>query len=70
MIKMINFINFVLAFRLVRADLYSYKYTILNSTSWWERKYVAQYLPPVSVEQLKAYINDLGWDLSKFNTEL
>lgn len=52
----------------VKADLYVYEFspTGQNESVWWIRKYVRNYLPPVSMNHLKEYIKDLDWDLDNY----
>ncbi|GFN93000.1 lipase maturation factor [Plakobranchus ocellatus] len=52
----------------VRADHYRYIYSKLWSTEarngqWWKRKYIGQYLPPVSLDMLRGAITNMGWPM-------
>jgi hypothetical protein len=53
----------------VKADLYQYNYSKLDMKSgkWWRRKLVREYLPPVSLQHVKQYIDEsLRWNLTEF----
>jgi predicted DCC family thiol-disulfide oxidoreductase YuxK len=40
--------------KFVRAQLYEYHFTTWGSRDWWTRRYVAPYLPPVTLQDLSA----------------
>ncbi len=51
--------------RFMRADLYQYRFTRPGEDpgSWWKREFVANYLPPLSLESpgLRRFLEPLGW---------
>lgn len=55
----------------VKADLYQYKFSAWDKKTggkWWRRKFVRSYLPPVTLVNVKQYIDDkLGWDLTEYS---
>ncbi|XP_071961241.1 lipase maturation factor 1-like isoform X1 [Antedon mediterranea] len=55
----------------IKVEHYGYKYTQVGSKeakngAWWTRKYIGNYLPPVSLGSLKEYMSQQGWDIPRF----
>ncbi|XP_022239177.1 lipase maturation factor 1-like [Limulus polyphemus] len=54
--------------RFVRAEHYRYSYTKLGSRDsqrghWWKRRYIGNYLPPVSLKTLSSVMKRFGWKI-------
>ncbi|XP_041370268.1 lipase maturation factor 1-like isoform X2 [Gigantopelta aegis] len=59
--------------KFIRVEHYSYKFTKLGSKEaaagiWWKRKYLKNYLPPISLKTIKPFMREMGWKLPKLRT--
>ena len=56
--------------RYIRAEHYRYRYTKMNSSeaeagAWWRRKHIGSYMPPVSLETVQPFMQQMGWKMPK-----
>ncbi|XP_025095133.1 lipase maturation factor 1-like isoform X2 [Pomacea canaliculata] len=56
--------------KFIRAEHYKYRYTKLGTNetvggAWWKRKYIKNYLPPLSMQSAKPILEQMGWKKPK-----
>ncbi|KAK7110005.1 lipase maturation factor 1-like [Littorina saxatilis] len=56
--------------KFIRAEHYRYRFTKIGSKeakegAWWRRKYVGNYMPPVSLESVRPIVQQMGWKMPK-----
>ncbi|KAK7498343.1 hypothetical protein BaRGS_00010297 [Batillaria attramentaria] len=58
--------------RFIRAEHYRYHYTKIGSSeaakgAWWRRKYIGNYLPPISLESARPILKQMGWRMPAYS---
>ncbi|XP_064630133.1 lipase maturation factor 1-like [Lineus longissimus] len=56
--------------KFIRVEHYRYTYTKLGSNDakrgrWWKRKHIGNYLPPISIPEIKDYLRQMGWPIPR-----